>query len=319
VRNLLVRLVNKMIVTSMFLLNRAVQRLSSVQNFFRQGNGIITSQSPQLVHNKSNNGQSMQRTHPEEDATFKSSQDDFRPRRIILIRTGESEGVVDEFACIRTPDWRIPLTPKGRQHARDAGKLLRKLIGKDSQVLFVCSPYERTRETVDKVRAQLDSERQHVINSKEDPRISQQQKGNFKSAEEVTQAKLERARFGRFYYRFKNGEAGLDVYNRVSSFVSSLVRDCHQYKQNGYDLENMNVVIVTHGSVLRLFLMRFFQFSVQEFEDSENPVNAQLIPLIKTSGLSGHKWYELENEARRTLNLPKTSGVPKSVHLHSLR
>ena len=38
-------------------------------------------------------------------------------------------------------------------------------------------------------------------------------------------AKLERARFGRFFYRFPNGESGLDVFNRVTSFISTIARD----------------------------------------------------------------------------------------------
>ena len=32
----------------------------------------------------------------------------------------------------------------------------------------------------------------------------------------------ERKAFGRFYYRFPNGEAGFDVYSRVTSFISTV-------------------------------------------------------------------------------------------------
>eukprot|EP00962_Isochrysis_galbana_P033880 scaffold11416_cov119-Isochrysis_galbana.AAC.1 len=34
----------------------------------------------------------------------------------------------------------------------------------------------------------------------------------------------ERQRFGRFYYRFPNGEAGTDVYDRMASFITYLFR-----------------------------------------------------------------------------------------------
>ena len=34
----------------------------------------------------------------------------------------------------------------------------------------------------------------------------------------------ERQKFGRFYYRFPNGEAGTDVFDRVSDFWSTLLR-----------------------------------------------------------------------------------------------
>jgi len=35
----------------------------------------------------------------------------------------------------------------------------------------------------------------------------------------------ERKAFGRFYYRFPKGEAGFDVYSRVTSFISTVLRD----------------------------------------------------------------------------------------------
>jgi broad specificity phosphatase PhoE len=38
----------------------------------------------------------------------------------------------------------------------------------------------------------------------------------------------------------------------------------------------MNVLIVCHGLTLRLFLMRWFQYSVKDFEGTENPGNAQV-------------------------------------------
>jgi hypothetical protein len=42
---------------------------------------------------------------------------DFRPRRIILLRHGQSMGNVDESAYVNTADWRIPLTDLGRKQA----------------------------------------------------------------------------------------------------------------------------------------------------------------------------------------------------------
>ncbi len=60
-------------------------------------------------------------------------------------------------------------------------------------------------------------------------------------------AKAERSKFGRFFYRFPSGEAGLDVYSRVSSFIPTLIRDCTQYDIAGHELDNLNIVIVTHG------------------------------------------------------------------------
>lgn len=256
-------------------------------------------------------------TFRKHDATYKDSRVDFRPKRIILLRHGESEGNVDQAAYVYTPDWRINLTERGRNQADKAGKKLRDVIGPDGKVVFYFSPYERTRQTVDIMVNHLKED--NIISIREEPRISEQQFGNFQNVDEVIAAKSVRHRFGRFYYRFPSGEAGLDVYSRVSSFISTLVRDCHQYRHNDYDLENMNIVIVTHGLTLRLFLMRWFQFSVKEFENSENPDNAQLTILNKKSCDGYHKWYELETEARQALKLAESCGIPKNVLLHSLR
>ncbi len=251
------------------------------------------------------------------------------------------------------------MTEIGQQQAQAAGEQLKKLVG-DEQIFIYYSPYQRTKETMEAVCKHLNKDR--IISVREEPRISEQQFGNFQNVEQVVQAKQERHSFGRFYYRFKSGllqfllivvfvtlsrmivlmhntqhncsilltyyllftfqllligEAGLDVYSRVSSFISTLVRDCQQYQKAGYDLDNINVIIITHGLALRLFLMRWFQFNVEEFEASENPENAQLIVMKKVC-IGGNRWYELVDEDRKSLRLPETCGVPKNVQLHHL-
>ena len=82
----------------------------------------------------------------------------------------------------------------------------------------------------------------------------------------------------------------MDVYNRVSSFISTVYRDVkarHDFEisQNARGnklksrLADLNIVIVTHGLTLRLLLMRWFQFTVEEFEQIPNPRNADIVVL----------------------------------------
>ena len=57
-------------------------------------------------------------TNTSSSNTRSSSQsDDFRPKRIILLRHGQSLGNVDESAYVTTADWRIPLTDLGKDQA----------------------------------------------------------------------------------------------------------------------------------------------------------------------------------------------------------
>ena len=83
------------------------------------------------------------------------------------------------------------------------------------------------------------------------------------------------------------------------------MRDCTQFRAEQQDFDNFNICIVTHGLTLRLFLMRWFQYSVTEFEDSFNPNNGAVVVLErKTNAKTGLQWYELTKESRKSLNLP---------------
>ena len=50
------------------------------------------------------------------------------PKRIVLIRHGESAANVDEAIYTKTADWVIPLTGKGQGQAHAAGVKLREII-----------------------------------------------------------------------------------------------------------------------------------------------------------------------------------------------
>mmetsp|Transcript_7698 Transcript_7698/g.11057 ORF Transcript_7698/g.11057 Transcript_7698/m.11057 type:complete len:352 (+) Transcript_7698:124-1179(+) len=286
----------------------------------------------------------------EETTGFSSGrhdEQDVRPKRIILLRTAESKRNINQATCVNIPDWRCTLTTRGHQQAKEAGKqLLKILVDNDNnqendvttnendtatndqlendatttrsaneKIIFFYSPYERTQETLDEILSVIPSHK--VVGTYADPRLSQQQKGNFQDVNELLVAQEERRRYGRFFYRYPSGEAGSDVYHRVSSFVSSLFRNCVQYKDHGYNLNEMTVVVITHGSVLRLFLMRWFQFSVAEYEESTNPPFAQLVCLNKIKK-GHHYWYELEEEGRQALHLPESCAIPKNVSIYKL-
>lgn len=114
-----------------------------------------------------------------------------------------------------------------------------------------------------------------IVGAREEPRLTEQQFGNFQKAEEMERFKENRHQFGRFYYRFPDGESGLDVYNRVTSFIGTLFR---LWGRAGDEInDDVTVILITHGLTLRLFLMRWFRLTVQEFEESRNPTNGCII------------------------------------------
>lgn len=205
-----------------------------------------------------------------------------RPARILLLRHGEAEGNVDETVFERKPDHRLELTARGREQSRDAGAEIRRLVG-DGAVQVYVSPYVRTRQTLDELRACF-----RVAHAREEPRLREQDWGNYQDKDHIRAQKAERDSFGHFYYRMARGESGADVYDRVSTFFESLHRD---FRDDGFPEA---ALIVTHGLTMRLFLMRWFHWSVEQFEALENPRNGELVVLER--GPRG--WYSLETPLR---------------------
>jgi broad specificity phosphatase PhoE len=67
-----------------------------------------------------------------------------RPKRIILVRHGESEANLDAGRHASVPNHKICLSEAGRRQALAVGEALRQLVGNESIQFFV-SPYDRTR------------------------------------------------------------------------------------------------------------------------------------------------------------------------------
>ena len=115
-----------------------------------------------------------------------------------------------------------------------------------------------------------------VLNSRADlegHQLREQDFGNFQDFEGKRREKAERLRFGRFWYRFPNGESGADVYDRMTLFEDHLIRDINA----GRFCEDTNLILITHGLTLRIFLMRWFHWSVTQMLCVYNPKNG--VPL----------------------------------------
>lgn len=62
-------------------------------------------------------------------------------------------------------------------------------------------------------------------------------------------------------HRFPDGESGSDVYNRVSIFEDHLIRDMKASRFSA----STSLCLVTHGLTMRVFLMRWFNWTVESF------------------------------------------------------
>ncbi|KAK2589613.1 hypothetical protein QQS21_012707 [Conoideocrella luteorostrata] len=206
-----------------------------------------------------------------------------KPRLIIIIRHAQSEGNKNREIHQSVPDHRVKLTPDGWSQAHDAGRRLRNLLRPDDTLQIFTSPYRRTRETTEGILATLTADepepspfRRDNIKVYEEPRLREQDFGNFQPCSaEMERMWQERADYGHFFYRIPNGESAADAYDRVSGFNESL------WRQFGDDDFPSVCVLVTHGLMSRVFLMKWYHFTVEYFEDLRNVDHCEFLLMRK--------------------------------------
>lgn len=244
-----------------------------------------------------------------------------KPRLIILIRHGQSEGNKNREIHQAVPDHKVPLTSEGWNQARDAGRRLRGLLKPSDRLHFFISPYRRTRETTEGILSTLTGDDpspspfpRNSIKVFEEPRLREQDFGNFQPCSaEVERIWQERAEYGHFFYRIPNGESAADAYDRVSGFNESL------WRQFGDEDFASVCVLVTHGLMSRIFLMKWYHFSVEYFEDLRNVNHCEF--LIMRRGENNGKyilenrlrtWSELKQQRKDTANNATIENITES-------
>lgn len=193
-----------------------------------------------------------------------------KPQNIFLVRHGQSAGNADKNIYAELPDYALPLTELGKQQAFEAGIKLKTLIG-EGEVQFYVSPFFRTLETFIEIQKQFPNYKFY-----QDPRLREQEWGQNMETREGYKEKVEEYRdnYGHFYYRFRDGgESCADVFDRVSDFMNTMFRD---FQKREFP---RNVVLVIHGMTMRVFIMRWFHCSVEEFESWGNPKNGEFYHL----------------------------------------
>lgn len=223
---------------------------------------------------------------------------------IILVRHAQSEGNKNRDIHQTTPDHRVKLTPEGHRQAQEAGRRLRDLLRPDDTLHFFTSPYRRARETTEGMLESLTSDTptpspfpRRTIKVYEEPRLREQDFGNFQPCStEMERMWMERADYGHFFYRIPNGESAADAYDRVSGFNESLWRLFGEQ-----DFASV-CILVTHGLMARVFMMKWYHWSVEYFEDLRNINHCEFV--IMTHNPDNGK-YTLQNKLRTWSDLRK--------------
>ena len=181
-------------------------------------------------------------------------------KRILLIRHAESQ----RDRSVAVGEVETPLTEEGIEQARELGTRIRALIGQESYAAFV-SPYLRAQQTYEEAARPLGP----PIHLAMDPRIGEQVWG--------LSPKFERYAPRTFNLRPVLGESTCDVYSRVGLFI-------HDLKLAFFTQDWENIAIFSHGLVLRLFLMHWFSWSLEEFESLQNTRPADMFILTRLPG-----------------------------------
>ena len=232
--------------------------------------------------------------------------------RIFLVRHGQSEGNVDKSVHRTTADHAIPLSEEGIRQAHRAGVFLRKLFKREQEafpqsqgrdILFPArlwtSPYRRARQTAEAIALAcgkvgfphygfLDAHE-----ARENFLLAEQQFGLFDGIPDEELATLypaEHAYYekckafgGRFWSKMPLGESRFDVTVRVAQTFGTFHRDA----QN--DVKNL--IVVSHGTTIRAFLMAWLHRSPEWFEAEPNPKNCS-VRLIEDNKDCGYIYQE---------------------------
>lgn len=198
--------------------------------------------------------------------------------RILLVRHGESLGNVDPTVHQTTADHAVPLSERGKEQAREAGRQIAAHFAArpDSEVRHVrlwVSPYTRTRETADAIQ---ETAGHYITDRKEHILLCEQQFGLFDGINAVELPKRFPQEFayydmlcrfgGKFWARMPQGESRFDVAKRIHQAFGTFHRDAEFHGIH-------DIIVICHGVTLRAFVMMWCHLSPEWFEAEKNPYN----------------------------------------------
>ncbi len=206
------------------------------------------------------------------------------PQKIIVMRHAESQEDVDKTVYAHTADLDIALSPRGEKQSVDISHTLSNILGK-GRVHFYISPGLRLRQTYDLMTSRFPEDVCHGFSV--ETLILKQYWGDV-TVENRREIEIARYKEGVLVYRFPNGESGQQLVDRFRLFANNLRGE---FAKRDFP---ENIVILTHGFEMRVFLMVWFGWSIEYFESLANPKNCEMITLyLKPDGS-----YSMDREMR---------------------
>lgn len=216
-------------------------------------------------------------------------------KNIFLVRHGQSLANVSKTIHATTPDHAIALSGLGEMQAEAAGKYLRTMLPAEDneKVRIWTSPYRRTRQTADRIEAELAKRFRH-LDRLEHINLREQEFGLFDGIEDdelAARYPVEHAHYalqekfeGKFWARMPMGESRCDVATRVHQAFGTFHRDSDRHGIR-------NIVVVCHGVTLRAFIMQWLHLPYEWFEKEPNPGNCDIYHIDCEAGTVDSEFY----------------------------
>lgn len=135
-----------------------------------------------------------------------------------------------------------------------------------------CSPYLRTVQTYELLKGLFNKHDIHVNYFELNPLLIEHTCYYFYNSIDFEKYQEELVKYGsRFYFKYKNGENGVDVYQRVVTFFNNL-----KLSRMYMDVPNNPVLLVTHGFTMNIIDMYINKLSPLQFDNMKFPRNCEM-------------------------------------------
>ena len=193
--------------------------------------------------------------------------------KIYLVRHAQSEANADYSVLRKKTNIAVHLTHNGILQAQEAGKVLAQKLKEDSKIKIWNSPYNRTRQTSEKIKEALQQENISFV-EEESIYISERQFGllddnaenRITHKKELEHYNLHKEFNHDFWARPPLGESPFDMCIRLDYFLRNILNE------ENYDTH----VIVSHGAAVRGLITMKQKLPFEEYSKMANPPNGSI-------------------------------------------